>query len=56
MAKMFKTTVSGIGPYCVEFDDGEIIHTRSEFRQRLIAAACDVAEPWPDAYKACLSG
>lgn len=37
--ELFTTTVAGIGPYCVEFPDGEIIHTRTEERQRLIAAA-----------------
>ena len=39
MPKMFKTTVAGIGPFCVEFEDGEIITTRSEARQKLIRAA-----------------
>lgn len=37
--KTFRTTILGIGPFCVEFDDGEIVHTRSEERQKLIAAA-----------------
>lgn len=37
--KLFKTTVLGVGPYCIEFPDGEIIHTRSEDRQLAIAAA-----------------
>jgi hypothetical protein len=36
-AKCFKTTVLGVGPYCVEFPDGEIITTRSEERQKAIA-------------------
>lgn len=35
--KLFKTSVAGVGPFCVEFDDGEIIATRSEDRQRRIA-------------------
>lgn len=39
MPKMFKTTVAGIGPFCVEFEDGEIVTTRSEARQKLIHAA-----------------
>jgi hypothetical protein len=34
---MFRTSVPGIGPYCVEFEDGEIISTRSEARQKAIA-------------------
>lgn len=36
--KLFKTTVIGVGPFCIEFPDGEIIHTRSEERQKLIAS------------------
>jgi len=31
------TSVLGVGPYCIEFPDGEIITTRSEERQRQIA-------------------
>ena len=42
--KLFLTTVLGIGPYCVEYADGEIVHTRSEDRQRLIAAAPEMLE------------
>lgn len=42
--ELFKSTVLGIGPWCVEFPDGEIIHTRSEERQRLIAAAPDLLQ------------
>lgn len=38
MTKMFKTTVTGIGPWCVEFDDGEIIHTRTKERAAQLAA------------------
>jgi hypothetical protein len=41
---LFKTTVTGVGPFCVEFDDGEIITTRTEARQRLIAAAPELLE------------
>jgi hypothetical protein len=40
--KMSKTTVPGVGPFCVEFPDGEIVTTRSEERQRLLAAAPDL--------------
>ena len=40
----FKTTVLGVGPFCIEFPDGEIITTRSEERQRLIAAAPELLE------------
>ncbi len=40
--KFFKTTVLGVGPFCVEFDDGEIVTTRDESRQRLIGAAPDM--------------
>lgn len=37
-AEIFKTTVPGVGPWCVEFPDGEIIFgTRDEARARLIA-------------------
>jgi len=36
---LFTTTVAGVGPYCIEFADGEIITTRTEERQKLIAAA-----------------
>lgn len=42
--KLFKTSVLGVGPYCVEFADREILHTRSEERQRLIAAAPDLLD------------
>jgi hypothetical protein len=42
MPKMFKTTVTGIGPFCVEFGDGEIITTRSEARQKLLAASAEL--------------
>ena len=35
--KIYKTTIAGIGPWCVEFDDGEIITTRTEERAKLIA-------------------
>ncbi len=44
MANLFKTDVLGIGPFCVEFDDGEIVTTRDEKRQHLIAAASDMYE------------
>ena len=37
--KKFRTDVLGIGPYCVEFSDGEIVSTRSQERQNLIANA-----------------
>jgi hypothetical protein len=36
--QVFKTTVSGIGPWCVEFPDGEIITTRTEERANQIAS------------------
>lgn len=36
--KLFKTTVLGVGPYCIEYPDGEIITTRSETRQQHIAS------------------
>jgi len=42
--KLFLTTVLGIGPYCVEYADGEIVHTRSEDRQHLFAAAHELLE------------
>jgi hypothetical protein len=50
--KLFKTTVKGIGPWCVEFVDGEIITSRDEQRARLIAATLDqqqalLTAPWP---------
>lgn len=35
--KLFKTSVLGMGPFCIEFPDGEIVTTRSEHRQRDIA-------------------
>jgi hypothetical protein len=38
-AGKFRTSVPGIGPYCVEFPDGEIVSTRSEERQDIIANA-----------------
>ena len=37
--KLFKTDVIGIGPFCIEFADGEIITTRSAERQQAIASA-----------------
>jgi hypothetical protein len=37
-ATVFRTEIVGIGPWCVEFPDGEIITTRSEERARQIAA------------------
>ena len=37
IAGKFRTSVLGIGPYCVEFPDGEIVSTRSEERQDIIA-------------------
>ena len=37
--KLFKTTILGIGPFCVEFADGEIICVYTEERQHLIAVA-----------------
>lgn len=52
-AKLFRTDVSGIGPFCVEFPDGEIITTRSEKRQKLIAQA---ALPLPAAQEALIPG
>jgi hypothetical protein len=33
----FTTTVVGVGPFCVEFADGEIITTRNSERQNAIA-------------------
>jgi hypothetical protein len=42
--KTFKTTVLGVGPFCIEFPDDEIITTHSEERQRLISAASDLLE------------
>ncbi len=42
--RLFKTSVSGVGPFCVEFPDGEIIHTRTELRQHLIAASADLLQ------------
>ena len=41
MTKLFTTTVSGVGPFCIEFDDGEIVTTRTRKRQNLIATALD---------------
>ncbi len=44
MVKTFKTTVLGIGPFCVEFEDGEIITTRMESRQQLLSSAPEMLE------------
>jgi hypothetical protein len=44
MPKTFKTTVTGLGPFCVEFDDGEIVTTRTFERQCLIAQALSRAK------------
>jgi hypothetical protein len=49
--KLFKTSVLGVGPFCLEFEDGEIIHTRSEDRQKLIARAIELL-PELDAHAA----
>jgi hypothetical protein len=46
--KLFVTTVSGVGPFCIEFADGEIVTTRTEDRQRLIAAAPELLEALKD--------
>ena len=35
--KVFKTTVRGIGPWCVEFSDGELVTCRTEQRAKAIA-------------------
>lgn len=40
--EIFKTTVVGVGPWCVEFVDGEIVTARTERRARLIAASSDL--------------
>lgn len=37
VAKVFKTTVVGVGPWCVEFSDGEIVTCRTEERAKVIA-------------------
>jgi hypothetical protein len=37
--KEFKTTVAGVGPFCVEYADGEIVTMRHEELQHLLAAA-----------------
>ena len=37
--KEFKTTVSGVEPFCVEYADGEIVTMRHEELQHLLAAA-----------------
>jgi hypothetical protein len=39
IAGKFRTSVPGVGPYCIEFSDNEIVSTRSEERQELIANA-----------------
>lgn len=49
--KLFKTTVLGVGPFCIEFEDGEIIHVRTEERQKLIARAIEMI-PEVDAHAA----
>jgi hypothetical protein len=36
---VFLTRVRGVGPWCIEFDDFEIITTRRADRAQLIAAA-----------------
>lgn len=41
---MFTTTVLGVGPFCIEFEDGEIVYTRSERRRRLTAFAPEMYE------------
>lgn len=41
---IFKTSVLGVGPWCVEFADGEIVTCRAEDRARLFAAAPDLLE------------
>ena len=41
MTKLFTTSVRGLGPYCIEFDDGEIVTTRTRKRQNLVATALD---------------
>lgn len=35
--KVFKTTVLGMGPWCVEFPDGEIVTVKTEARANAIA-------------------
>jgi hypothetical protein len=42
MSNIFKTSVLGVGPWCVEFSDGEIVHCRTEERAKLIAAATEL--------------
>lgn len=42
--EVFRTSVSGVGPWCVEFPDGEIVGFRDEGRAHLIAAASDLLE------------
>ena len=39
LTKEFKTMVAGVGPYCVEYADGEIVTMRHEELQHLLAAA-----------------
>lgn len=39
--KVFKTTVRGIGPWCVEFSDGELVTCRTEQRAKAIAGIVD---------------
>ena len=42
MEKTFVTTISGLGPFCVEFADGEVITTHSKQRQAWIAGMEDL--------------
>ncbi len=42
-AKLFQTSVRGVGPFCIEFTDGEIVTTRNHARQLLIVAAPETA-------------
>lgn len=42
--KVFKTTVTGVGPWCVEFPDGEILAMRTESRANLVANASVVTD------------
>jgi hypothetical protein len=41
---IFKTTVAGLGPWCVDFADGEIVTCRTEARAKSIAG---ITEPLP---------
>ena len=52
-SKKFTTTVLGLGPYCVEFSDGEIITTRKKERQDAIAL-CEAAADRIEALEAQL--